>query len=99
MLQHNRCTDVKDYSENYNSLAWLKISAIAGAGWCEMHSGISWAMKDPSVESSKFGQRRLHFLAAFEGAFEMGQPWLHRCDAFSLQMQPLKDAAPELGHS
>lgn len=41
----------------------------------------------------------MHFEAAFEGVFEMGQHLLHRCDAFSLRMQTWKDAASELGVS
>ncbi len=35
---------------------------------------------------------------AFEGADEMGQPFLFRCDAIGLQIHHPEDAAPELGH-
>ncbi len=28
----------------------------------------------------------------------MGQPSLRSCDAFSLQIHPLEDATPEMGH-
>ncbi len=37
------------------------------------------------LHSNKF---RMHFDAAFEGAFELGKPSSLRCDAFYLRMQP-----------
>ena len=40
-----------------------------------MNLGIRWAVKEPAGGPFKSGRRRLHFSAAFEGAFEMGQPW------------------------
>ena len=39
-----------------------------------MNLGIRWAVKDPAGGSFKSWKRRLHFSAAFEGAFKMGQP-------------------------
>ena len=41
---------------------------------CAMNLGIRWAVKDPAGGSFESGKRRLHFSAAFEGAFKMGQP-------------------------
>ena len=64
-----------------------------------MNLGIRWAEKDTSGVSFKSGKRRLHLSAAFEGAFEMGQPLTRRSDAIALRMHPSKDASPELGHS
>ena len=64
-----------------------------------MNLGIRWAVKDPAGGSFKSRKRRLHLSAAFEGAFEMGQPLTLRSDAIALRMHPSKDASPELGHS
>ena len=53
--------------------------------------GIGWVVKDISCVSFKSGKRRLHLSAAFEGAFEMGQPLTRRSDAIALRMHPSKD--------
>ena len=60
-----------------------------------MNLGIRWAVKDPSNP----GKEVCILSAAFEGAFEMGQPLTRRSDAIALRMHPSKDASPELGHS
>ena len=63
-----------------------------------MNLGIRCAVKD-QAGGSKSGKRRLHLSAAFEGAFEMGQPLTRRGDAIALRMHPSRDASPELRHS
>ena len=40
-----------------------------------MNLGICCAVKDAAGGSFKSRKRRLHLSTAFEGAFEMGQPW------------------------
>lgn len=47
-----------------------------------------------------FGNGRMHFFSAIQGAFGTGESLVSsRCDIISLQMQPAMDAAPESGHS
>uniref|UniRef100_A0A672QB90 Transient receptor potential cation channel subfamily M member 1-like n=1 Tax=Sinocyclocheilus grahami TaxID=75366 RepID=A0A672QB90_SINGR len=41
--------------------------------------------------------KKMHFEAAFEGAFDLEKPSSRRGDTISLQMQPSKDVASELG--
>ena len=64
-----------------------------------MNLGIRWTVKDAAGGPFKSEKRRLHLSAAFEGAFEMGQPLTRRSDAIALRINPSKDASPELGHS
>lgn len=54
-----------------------------------------WASKDATVGSFTAQETK----AAFEGAFENGTTFLHRCDTFGLRMQPLTDVALQLRHS
>ncbi len=42
--------------------------------------------------------QRTYFEATFDGVFEVGQSSVRVCGTFALQMQPLKDAATELGN-
>lgn len=57
---------------------------------------ICGAMKDASCAAFELRKSRLLSSTTFEGIFKLGQPRCAECDQ---QVQPLKDAAPELGHS
>lgn len=62
---------------------------ILSVGWCEMHSGIGWAM-------------RYHTNLGKEGHISqlyLSQPWPRCSVSFGLQMRPLKAVASKLRHS
>lgn len=59
---------------------------------------------DPELRHStsaavKFRRWRLRSSASFDGPFKLGQLCCAECDVIGPQMQPSKDAAPELGRS
>ncbi len=67
--------------------------------WRRKNLGIWEATKDRRGASSKNRQKKTGFVGRIWRSFQNGMALLRRCDAISLQMQPSKDADPELGHS
>ena len=43
------------------------------------------------LDSPNLGKEGHIYQLYLKEPIKMGQPWLHHCDAFGLQMQPLKD--------
>lgn len=65
-------------------------------GRSAVHFGMCGATKAPSGAAFKFEKRRLRWSAPSEGVWESGSPRHDDCDLTGPQMQPWKDAAPEL---
>lgn len=67
--------------------------------WHAKNLGIGWAGKDPCGGAVIAWQKKDAFLGRIWRSLQNGMVLLCRCDAIGLQMQPSKDASPQLGHS
>ena len=66
---------------------------------CTKNLGMCEAMKDLSGSSSKKRRKRAAFAGSIWRSFLIGTAFMRHCDIIGLQMQPPKDADPDLRHS
>ena len=67
--------------------------------WCAKNLGICESTKDSNGAPSKKREKKVAFVGCIWMSLRIGTAFMQRCDVIGLQMQPPKDADPELGHS